>query len=174
MFVASRLSWHAEWTFSGGATHGSRASQRRASFLWRGGGRSQLFRSLSSYGCENRASWNGGAGWVEKCASALICGTPTRDSLRGTNDKYKESSGIAPLRTLLARCHGPPHAGSGISVPHCAVETTPGARRKVVVLEFPGADASSRTAPNSRTCMQCKAQRNSCTMRAALTKLPLD
>lgn len=108
MVVASRLSWHAEWTFSGGATHGSRASQRRASFLWRGGGRAPLFRSLTSYGCENRASWNGGAGWVEKCASALICGTPTRDSLRWTNDKYKESSGIAPLHSGPSR---PPRVG---------------------------------------------------------------
>ena len=73
----SRLAWHAEWALLAGFTPGSRASRRRAFALWRDGGRAQPFHSWSSYGYGNRASSNGGGGLVEKCASALSCGTPT-------------------------------------------------------------------------------------------------
>src|ERR1051326_6074346 len=72
-----------------GTTPGSPASRKRACVLWRGDGTTQPFRSLFSFACENRAPWNGDAGWVEKCAWALTCGTPTQDCLRWANDKYK-------------------------------------------------------------------------------------
>src|ERR1044071_5369910 len=74
---------------AGETTPGSPASRKRACVLWRGDGTTQPFRSLFSFACENRAPWNGAAGWVEKCAWALTCGTPTQDCLRWANDKYK-------------------------------------------------------------------------------------
>src|SRR6266705_6203008 len=74
---------------AGETTPGSRASRKRACVLWRGDGITQPFRSLFSFACENRAPWSGADGWVEKCAWALTCGTPTQDCLRWANDKYK-------------------------------------------------------------------------------------
>jgi hypothetical protein len=85
---------------AGGTTPGSRASRKRACVLWRGDGTIRPFRSLFSFACENRAPWNGVAGWVEKCAWALTCGTPTKDCLRWANDKYK---GTQAFRATL--CH---------------------------------------------------------------------
>ena len=74
---------------AGETTPGSRASRKRACVLWRGDGTTQPFRSWFSFACENRAPWSGADGWVEKCAWALTCGTPTQDCLRWANDKYK-------------------------------------------------------------------------------------
>lgn len=156
----SRLSWHAEWTFSGGVTHGSQASRRRASFLWRGGGKALLFRFLSSYVCENRASWNGGAGLAEKCAWALTVELLRENSKCWTNVKYKESSGIAPPR-VTAFAGGA--AGGEIRRKTQRGCTQPARRH-----------GSSATAQNQRTRKQRKHNEGHCTTRAAFKKRMVD
>ena len=87
---------HARWMER--TTPGSRASRKRASVRGRGAVTVRLFRSWSSFSCENRASWNDGDGWVETCASALTMELLLRILCAGQTKSIKESWPFTPAR----------------------------------------------------------------------------